>query len=175
MSRLSLELIPSKPLLLSDQALKTLSKTFKKQGATILEKSSDKTLRLNINFLGRKNLLRHEIDEAKQRIEKLRESSEPVNESIIRTLKTLLKALRAEANALSSNFFLGIAENQVTIEANIRRLSELSFFYFQIQLRTIIAYISEAYAEMGCIITFTEKHGGLLEKLSNLKNENKYY
>jgi len=174
MSRLSLELIPSKPLPLSSQALKILAQTFEKHEMKILEKGSNKRLMIKICF-PKCGELKQKIDQTKERIEKTRESNVPLNESIVRTLKTVTRAWRAELYALSSNFLLKITENQVAIETTTRKLSELSLFYFQIQFERIVSYICEAYTEMGENVTFREKHRGLLEKLSDSKNENEYY
>lgn len=176
MSRLSLELIPSKPLSLSNHALETLSKTFEKHRATILKKSSNKTLELKFSFPESAESMRQEIDETKQEIEKIRESTRPTKEDEVRVLKTIIKGYRAQVNALSHNFLVRIAENQVSIKTNTKpKISELSFIWFNIIFRAIISHICEAYGEMGERVAFREKHRGLLEKLPNAQDEDEYY
>lgn len=171
MGRLTLELIPSKPLSLSNQALRILSKTFEKRDATILEKSANKALRLKFSFPKVRDDWRHEIDKIEQEIEKIKESSEPAKKDTVRVLKIIIKGYRAQADAASSNFLLRITENQMTIEANTRKLSDLSFACYQILFSTIVSYTCTAYAEMGERIGFKEKYRDLLEKLSSTQNE----
>jgi hypothetical protein len=170
MAKIRLELVPSKPLLLSHPALDVFSKTLERHEICILKKSIDKTLRLKFCFKMHEEELVQRLGILKQRANKAKMSDRSETQMTLRVIKDVMKSTKAEADVAGRSFLLTIDENQVTVETSRGRVTEMTLLYIQIYFRTIISYIYEAYEEMGEDVSLTEKYGDLLEKLLNHQN-----
>jgi len=170
MTKLRLELVPSKPLLLSRRALDVFSKILERHEIYILKKSMNKTLRLKFCFKMQEEKLVQQLGNLKQKANKAKISNRPETEMTSRVIKDVMKSTRAEADVVSRSFILTIDEEQVTVETSGGRVTEMILLYVQSYFRTIISYIHEAYEEMGENVSLKEKYRNLFEQLSNRQN-----
>ncbi len=158
MQSFRLDLVPSKPLLVTPEASETLSMIFQKNEAEILEKRLNESLKLEFRFTQRKESLKQRIREHQERIKETEKSSRRRLDAIeSKAFGDIAKALRAEINAISNIFRLEISRDHVIVEGSIKQVSEMSAFYFQIYVDKISSLVCEAFAAMGETVFIARK------------------
>lgn len=169
MAKFSIELVPSKSLLLSHQVLEILSKTFARHEIHILKKSTNETMQLKFCFKIQEGKLVQEMGKLKLQADRVKTSNRPGADMTLRVIKNVMKCAKAEADVASRSFLLTIEKNQVSIETR-GRVTKIRLHFIQNYFTTIISHVCEAYGEIGWNVFLKEKYGNVFEKPSNRQN-----